>query len=359
MRPPAISSTPDPPAARRAVRLRDFLRRHPVLCLIVLAPMVEYLTGSSALSLLIGNPILFLVLLGQNLAFYGSGVLLVREARVRWRKGWATVLLLGASYGILEEGIATGVLFNPGTTAGLGSYGHLFGVNWATVAVLVPIVHPLYSISLPILLFELALPEYRSKSLVSQRGLSLAMVLLGFDALATAYTVTVHVSHFFAGYLLLGGCGVAAAALVLASRLASPTLLSTRAVRPTASPASFGVLAAAFPWVIFLGSDILIRVSAPPVLVIVFVLAVGAAALRWVLRHVGRTGNAAEKTALGIGLVAGLIPMGIASQIGTGPGLVAVGGGVLLAVLFCAYLWRRYRSANAAPGSSPADPVTA
>jgi len=345
-------------ASHRAARVRGFLRDHPLAFLIVLAPMVEYLTGSTAFSLLIGDPIVFLILLGQNLGFYGSGVLLVREARVRWRKGWATVWLLGASYGILEEGIGTQVLFNPATTAGVGSYGHLFGVNWATVAVLVPIVHPLYSISLPILLFELTLPEYRTRSLVSVRGLGLAVVLLGVDAVGTSYLLTARVTHFFAGYLLFAACGVVGMVLVLAARFARPTSLAARPGSPTASPSSFGILGATFPWAIFLGSDLLIRASAPPALVIAFVLAIGIFALRWVLVHVGRSWNARAKTALGIGLVAGLIPMGIFSQIDTGPGLVAVGAGVLLVILFCVYLWRRYRRDEAGSGYGPRGPIT-
>jgi hypothetical protein len=48
---------------------------------------VEYLTGSTQLSAIILNPPLFLIFLGQNIGFYGSGVLSIREARIRWGKG--------------------------------------------------------------------------------------------------------------------------------------------------------------------------------------------------------------------------------------------------------------------------------
>jgi hypothetical protein len=73
----------------------------------------EYLTGSSAVNVIVLNPIWFVCGLIANLGLYGPGVLLIREAKVRWYKGWATVLLLGAAYGILEEGIALSTLFNP------------------------------------------------------------------------------------------------------------------------------------------------------------------------------------------------------------------------------------------------------
>ncbi|MCG2769572.1 MAG: hypothetical protein L6435_14495 [Anaerolineae bacterium] len=31
--------------------------------------------------------------------------MLIRELRVRWGKGWPTVFVLGAAYGVLEEGL--------------------------------------------------------------------------------------------------------------------------------------------------------------------------------------------------------------------------------------------------------------
>jgi len=54
------------------------------------------------------SPLTFLFGIVAKLGIYGSDVLLIREAKVRWQKGWATVLLfLGADCGILEEGIAS------------------------------------------------------------------------------------------------------------------------------------------------------------------------------------------------------------------------------------------------------------
>ncbi|MDG6981287.1 MAG: hypothetical protein JRN51_09295 [Nitrososphaerota archaeon] len=50
------------------------------------------------------NRVLFAFQLAGNLGIYGSGALLIYEAKVRWKKGWAMVLLLGGVYGILEEG---------------------------------------------------------------------------------------------------------------------------------------------------------------------------------------------------------------------------------------------------------------
>lgn len=62
-------------------------------------------------------------------SLYGSGVLLVRDYARRWNKGWRSILLLGAAYGIIEEGIPVRSFFSP-TWKDLGTlatYGH-----WST-----------------------------------------------------------------------------------------------------------------------------------------------------------------------------------------------------------------------------------
>src|SRR5207302_9985115 len=94
-------------------QFRRFFSAHPLLFLFLLAPQVEYLTGSSQLNWFIGNPSLFFLFLVQNLGSYGLAVVLAREAQIRWRKGWASVSRLGAAYGVLHEGLGAGPLFNP------------------------------------------------------------------------------------------------------------------------------------------------------------------------------------------------------------------------------------------------------
>ncbi len=75
--------------------------------LALLSPiMAEMLSGSSPpLEFFAGLGFVFLIPL------YGGGALLVRELTIRWDKGWATVIALGAAYGIIEEGIAVKSFF--------------------------------------------------------------------------------------------------------------------------------------------------------------------------------------------------------------------------------------------------------
>lgn len=350
--------------ARLFDRGKRVLHAHPALLLGLLAPMVEYLTGSSQLSWLVLNPPLFFAFLAQNVGSYGLAVLLIREAKVRWRKGWATVLLLGAAYGILNEGVGAATLFNPNDTAALGivsTYGHWLGVNWVWAAELVLIIHPVFSVTLPLLLFGLALPETRGKPLLSPRQIRWAFFGLAVDAVGTLVFIGA-VRHFYAGPILWGGCALAIAGLVGAAYRVRPDRLRPPERTPTAGPVTMYAFGIGFFALLTFGSDALASTGIPPVLVLIFFLGLGALALRWVVRHVGREENERPLVALCAALVTVLLPQGFFGQLGTGVGLVPVVCGDVLAGLFLAYLWRKYRPAGLAPlrtAPAPRDPSEA
>ena len=340
--------TPAGPAMLPLAQLRRFFFAHPLLFLFLLAPQVEYLTGSSQLSWLIGNPPLFFLFLVQNLGSYGLAVVLAREAQIRWRKGWASVILLGSAYGILNEGIGAGTLFNPDSAAFgvLGSYGRWLGVNWVWTVGLVMLVHPLFSVSLPILQHRLALPETRGRSLVGSRGLGFAVVGLGIDALGTVLFVGT-VRHFFAGPILWAGSCLVMVVLVVAAYLVPRDLLRPKADKPRVRPLSFFILGTVFIWGVNLGADFLVNLNVPPIVVAFFFIAIGGLAFIWVLRNVGQNSNQRHLVALAAGLVVSLIPMGFFGQLGTGIGLLPVVVVDLLGVLFFVRLWKKYNSVHA------------
>ncbi len=169
-------------------------RNLPALSLLLLAPSIpELLTGSTPISNLVFNPVGFAVGFPLDIALYGSGALLIREFAVVYRKGWASILLLGAAYGIAEEGFEVHTFFQPsGTPVGaLGSYGHLFGVNWLW-ALLLTLFHATYSIALPILLVRLWFPEERDHRWLTPRTVTLLAVLFfgevaGFGAFVVGH----------------------------------------------------------------------------------------------------------------------------------------------------------------------------
>ena len=125
---PTLGPVANPAVPGRASRVPVGLRRNaPWLVLIVTSiTFAEFLTGSTPVLVPLLDPLSALFLVG----LYGAGVLLVREASIRWNKGWPTILLLGAAYGIAEEGLGTKTFFGPAGVGYLGVYGHFVGVNW-------------------------------------------------------------------------------------------------------------------------------------------------------------------------------------------------------------------------------------
>src|SRR3989304_1928924 len=83
------------------------------------ALLPEAITGSTP-PLAWLNPIQLLL----NLWLYGTGVLVVRELSLRWRTGWPGILLMGAAYGIIEEGLALGVRPPLRSELGVGRLAH-------------------------------------------------------------------------------------------------------------------------------------------------------------------------------------------------------------------------------------------
>jgi len=191
--------------------------RLPVLALLLLAPSIpELLTGSTPISNLVFDPPGFAVGFLLDVGLYGTGALLIREYAVAYRKGWASILLLGAAYGIAEEGFAVHTFFQTsGSPVGvLGSYGHLWGVNWLW-ALGLTIFHATYSIALPILLTQLWFPESKGVRWFD-RGL--------VGILATVYLLEVVV------FALLVGHGPSPSALAFFLALVALLLyLATRA----------------------------------------------------------------------------------------------------------------------------------
>src|SRR5439155_716372 len=128
---------------------------------------------------------------------YGAGVLVMRETAVRWKTGWPSILLLGAAYGIIEEGLAVKSFFDPAwmDLGTLGWYGRWLDVNWVW-AVWLTIYHAVVSIAIPIFLMEWIWPRVRGQPLTSRRGYITAIALLAgatifIDILLTPYRPSV------------------------------------------------------------------------------------------------------------------------------------------------------------------------
>ena len=188
--------------------------RTPLLALLLFAPAIpELLTGSTPITNLVVDPVQFAISFGFDIGLYGTGALLIREFAVYYRKGWASILLLGAAYGIAEEGFAVHTFFlRTGTPVNaLGWYGHAFGVNWLW-ALGITAFHATYSIALPILLTGLWFPGQRSVRWLD-RG---AVGLVAGIYLAVVAVFAVLVGHGPSGAILAFFLGVVAVLLALA-----------------------------------------------------------------------------------------------------------------------------------------------
>ncbi len=150
----------------------------PAWLLYFLAPVCGELLSGSAPPVEFFNPLGFITLC----LLYGGGAVLVREMAFRWNKSWLAILVLGAAYGIIEEGLMVKSFFDPNwmDLGILGSYGRWLGVNWVW-SVELTIYHAIFSIGIPILITTLLFPSRRNESWVSCGWLVAIFILFLMD----------------------------------------------------------------------------------------------------------------------------------------------------------------------------------
>jgi hypothetical protein len=191
----------------------------PSLFLFLLAPLtVEYVSGSSPYL----NPFVYV----GNLLLYGAGTILIRELKVRWRKGWLAVFIMAVAYVIAEEGLMLNTLFDPTKNTN----GRLWGVNWVWTAGML-VVHSLMSIFAPILLAEAIYHKRADEPWVKPRTAFILLALFwanvfGLGRLIAPFNRPGAV-YYLAEAAIICGC------LWLATHVASPHSAApeTRAIR--------------------------------------------------------------------------------------------------------------------------------
>ena len=338
--PLALSQTPQPTGM--LPKLVRFLKSHPLLFLLLLTPGIpEYLSASSQITLLVLNPILFFLFLGANIGLYGSGVILIREAMIRWKKGWATVFLLGVAYGIVEEGLALWTLFNPlaQPVGNLGFYGHWLGVNWVwTVGLL--IFHSVYSIGLPIFLFGLAFPELKRKSLVSMRGIRISLVGLIVDSILLFILESAIYGPYNPGAGLMIFSGIVVTIFVVAARKLPGDLLKIKLSEPKWGPRKFAIVGALLFPATLLAGGIAAGSNLPPEVPMVVDIIFAMVILTRAFKAMGSSNNQEQKVAFGVGLVFPIAVFGLIASIGLANPLIVVAD--LFFVLFSRRLWRKW-----------------
>jgi hypothetical protein len=247
----------------------SFWRRNaPPWLIIFLAPAIgELLSGSSPPTEFFnafGFPVMTIL--------YGFGALLVREYSLLWGRGWHRVLLLGAAYGIVEEGLLCRSFFDPNwpDLGPLASYGRWAGTNWVW-SLNLTIYHIFVSVALPILLAELAFPAIRSVNWTNRRG---RIALLIFF-LADVVLAPLGIQHYFPPLHLTVALALVVALVVLARRWDGPRMPSLPAVIKVPRPAVLGLIGFAATFGFFVLQYVIPQTKLPPVCDLALVAIVG------------------------------------------------------------------------------------
>jgi hypothetical protein len=326
-------------ASARAPGLWGWFRAHrPALILVGLSILIpELLTGSTPVASLL-NPLGDLFLLG----LYGGGVLVIREVALRWNRGWAPVLLLGAAYGVVEEGLGTRTFFDWVEIGrpNFGPYSHWAGVNWVWAGELT-VFHSVFSIALPIALVGLLYPASRTQPFLSTRAIGWTF---GAYLLTATLMFFLYDRPFVLALALVAGCLVAIGLLVLAAWKVPREWLQPRTGLPRISPRNALLLGAIFVWgffLIFWGTPGPLK---DPFLTVALGWAFSAVML-WALRaSIGRSGNEAQVAYFSIGLLTFLLADAVLEEI---LGDLFVFLAVALALLLIFRVHRAYRSGTA------------
>jgi hypothetical protein len=147
------------------------------VALLLLAPIVsEVLFGATRVSVLF-------VLIPQ-IATWGCGALLIREAVRRGHRSWVSLLLFGVALAIAEECLIQQTSLAPMVGLASHEYGRVLGVNWVYLLWALG-YESVWVVVLPVRLAELLFPAVRDEPWVGRRGLvvaSLAFLLGSFVA---------------------------------------------------------------------------------------------------------------------------------------------------------------------------------
>lgn len=174
--------TDDRAADRKLVQAR-LHRLLPAVGLVLLAPLTgEFLLGNISIRDIAALPYLA--------PLYGGGALLIREIARRTGRGWPTILVLGAAYGLLQAGLIDRSLFNR-NYEGLSltaAYIPPLGVS-AYYGLAFVVGHAVWSISVPIMLTEALTPRRRSVPWLGPVGVGVAAVLYLLEIVAASVVI--------------------------------------------------------------------------------------------------------------------------------------------------------------------------
>ncbi|GAA0450944.1 hypothetical protein GCM10010361_13760 [Streptomyces olivaceiscleroticus] len=344
------------------IHLRRSRRRwRPVFALLLLAPLVgEFLLGNAPITAIAGLPFL--------IPLYGCGALLIREVARHTGRGWPTMLLLGAAYGLFEEGPVDQMLWNPhygGFDFGLTYAGTHVPLLGTSVALLQDVVsmHMIWSICVPIALVESFRREPR-RPWLGRPGLIVTTLVFVTGSVLLAASQYAANGHFMASWWqwTVGAIMIIAvvAAALLTGRNPRPTTgtVAPQPVTHTAAPRPrlAGCAAFALTSAYWVGQSVL-RDHVPDWSVAAFWLVLAILAVVLGIRWSRRSGWGSEhRVAMAVGAlltyvwvgVVHAMDMGMPPIIGLTGNTIFGAGALILAAAAVRAVRRSYRHRTAA-----------
>lgn len=221
----------------------------PVFVLFIMSPLIaEVLFGSTSLTHIGG-----LVVVAP---FYGCAVLLIRDLVRRRTTSWWPVVLFGAAYALVEEGLTLQTLFNPDFVNAAKFGGRWLGVNFVLTQWEIG-YHVVWSICIPILITELLFPARRTQRWLGRLGLTVCALVCVLAALVlgVGFRKTVMPGfHAPSTHLLITAglaCAFAISALTWPRAEVSTNSVQNPAPRPTPPWWLVGMLAATWAMSLF------------------------------------------------------------------------------------------------------------
>ncbi len=264
----------------------------PVVALLLLAPIVsEVLFGSTRIS------VLFVLI--PEIATWGCGALMIREAVRRWQRGWVSLLLLGVALAVAEECVIQQTSLAPLVGLATHTYGRLWDVNWVYFLWALG-YESVWVVVLPVQLAELIFPARRDEPWVGQRGLILAGVVFVLGSLVAWYSWTqvartkvLHMPEYQPPlwHILLAMMAIVLLAAAAFSPWTAPRPGRPFSRRPAPRPWLVGLIAVAFgfPWsiLVLLGFGVVATIPSgiPMIVGVAWVCAVLVLIMRWTRRQ--------------------------------------------------------------------------
>ena len=186
-----------------------------VITLFLVAPLVaEYLLGDLPLKLLTALIVLAPV--------YGGGAVLIRDTARRAGRGWPTMLMLGAAYALIGEGLVSQSLFNPDY---MNKHWHLLYIayipawgigGWWTLFMLN--LHTFWSMGVSIALVEALFPAEAEAPWLGRLGDSIVAVVFVLGS-AASFGIGFKQNQFVASHAQFLGAAVLSVLLTVSAFL--------------------------------------------------------------------------------------------------------------------------------------------